>query len=161
MIAFAKEKEDRAATAKENKVIDKIIENAQMDIPDAMVASQARQINNDFARRIQAQGMSIEQYYQYTGMDEEKMIENTKPQALKTIQTRLVLEKIAEVEAIEVTEEEVEAEIKKMADAYKLEVEKVKELLGEDQLAQMKQDLAVQKAVTLVAEQAKEVEAAE
>ena len=102
------------------------------------------------------QGLSVEQYFQFTGMTAEKMQEEMKPQALKRIQTRLVLEKIAEVENIQPTQEEVDEEISKMAEAYKMEADKIKELLGDRELEQMKKDMAVQKAVTLVADEAKE-----
>ena len=105
---------------------------------------------------MQSQGLSMDQYFQFTGMTADKMMEDMKPQALKRIQTRLVLEKVAEVENIQPTEEEVEEEFKKMADAYKMEVEKIKELLGDRELEQMKKDMAVQKAVTLIADEAKE-----
>ena len=149
-----KEKEARAA--KENAAVDKAIENAQMEIPDAMLNTQVRQMLDDFSRRMQSQGLTMEQYFQFTGMTLDKMQEEMKPQALKRIQTRLVLEKIAEVENIQPTEEEVEEEFKKMADAYKMEVEKIKELLGDRELEQMKKDMAVQKAVTLIADEAKE-----
>ena len=127
-----------------------------MEIPDAMVDTQTRQMLDDFARRMQSQGLTMEQYFQFTGMTAEKMMEEMKPQALKRIQTRLVLEKIAEVENIQPTQEEVDEEISKMAEAYKMEADKIKELLGERELEQMKKDMAVQKAVTLVADEAKE-----
>jgi trigger factor len=153
-------KESAAENAKEDAAVDKIIENAQMDIPDPMVDTQARQLVDNFARRIQSQGLTLEQYYQFTGLDEAKVVEQMKPQALKQIQTRLVLEKIVEVEGIEAGEEEVTAEIENMAKAYKMEADKVRELLGEQQLSQLKKDLAVQKAVTFVAAEAVEVEAA-
>ena len=99
----------------------------------------------------------MEQYFQFTGQSMDKMMEDMKPQALKRIQTRLVLEKIAEVENIQPTQEEVDEEISKMAEAYKMEADKIKELLGDRELEQMKKDMAVQKAVTLVADAAKEV----
>ena len=149
-----KEKEARAA--KENAAVDKAIENAQMEIPEAMVDTQVRQMINDFASRMQSQGLTMEQYFQFTGMTVEKMQDEMKPQALKRIQTRLVLEKIAEVENIQPTEEEVNEEISKMAEMYKMEADKLKELLGDRELEQMKKDMAVQKAVTLVADEAKE-----
>ena len=149
-----KEKEARAA--KENAAVDKAIENAQMEIPDAMVDTQVRQMINDFASRMQSQGLTMEQYFQFTGMTVEKMQDEMKPQALKRIQTRLVLEKIAEVENIQPTEEEVNEEISKMAEMYKMEADKLKELLGDRELEQMKKDMAVQKVVTLVADEAKE-----
>ena len=153
---LTEKKEKAARTAKENAAVDKAIENAEMDIPDAMLNTQVRQMLDDFSRRMQSQGLTMEQYFQFTGMTLEKMQEEMKPQALKRIQTRLVLEKIAEVENIQPTEEEVEEEFKKMADAYKMEVEKIKELLGDRELEQMKKDMAVQKAVTLIADEAKE-----
>ena len=153
---LTEKKEKAARTAKENAAVDKAIENAEMDIPDAMLNTQVRQMLDDFSRRMQSQGLTMEQYFQFTGMTLEKMQEEMKPQALKRIQTRLVLEKIAEVENIQPTDEEVEEEFKKMADAYKMEVEKIKELLGDRELEQMKKDMAVQKAVTLVADEAKE-----
>jgi trigger factor len=152
-------KENAAKNAIEDAAVDKIIEGAEMEIPDAMVDTQARQMVDNFARRIQSQGLTLEQYYQFTGLDEAKVVEQMKPQALKQIQTRLVLEKIVEVEAIEPSEEDVTAEIESMAKAYNMEADKVREILGDQQLEQLKKDLAVQKAVTFVAEQAVEVEA--
>ena len=142
---------------KEEDVVGKIIENATMEIPDPMVDTQVRQMVQEFAQRIQSQGLSLQQYMQFTGMTAEKMMEDMKPQALKRIQTRLVLEKVAEVENIQPTEEEVNEEISKMAEAYKMEADKLKELLGERELEQMKKDMAVQKAVTVIADAAKEV----
>ena len=154
---LVEKKENEAKHAKEDAAVDKIIQNAQMDIPEAMLETQCRQILDDFSRRMQSQGLSMDQYFQFTGMTAEKMMEDMKPQALKRIQTRLVLEKVAEVENIQPTEEEVNEEISKMAEAYKMEADKLKELLGERELEQMKKDMAVQKAVTLVADAAKEV----
>ena len=154
---LVEKKENEAKHAKEDAAVDKIIENAQMDIPEAMLETQCRQMLDDFSRRMQSQGLSMDQYFLFTGMTAEKMMEDMKPQALKRIQTRLVLEKVAEVENIQPTEEEVNEEISKMAEAYKMEADKLKELLGERELEQMKKDMAVQKAVTLVADAAKEV----
>lgn len=153
---LTEKKEKEARAEKENAAVDKAIENAQMEIPDAMVDTQVRQMLNDFASRMQSQGLTMEQYFQFTGMTVEKMQEEMKPQALKRIQTRLVLEKIAEVENIQPTEDEVNEEISKMAEMYKMEADKLKELLGDRELEQMKKDMAVQKAVTLVADEAKE-----
>lgn len=153
---LTEKKEKEARAAKENAAVDKAIENAQMEIPDAMVETQVRQMINDFASRMQSQGLTMEQYFQFTGMTVEKMQEEMKPQALKRIQTRLVLEKIVEVENIQPTEEEVNEEISKMAEMYKMEADKLKELFGDRELEQMKKDMAVQKAVTLVADEAKE-----
>ena len=153
---LTEKKEKEARAAKENAAVDKAIENAEMEIPDAMLNTQVRQMMNDFASRMQSQGLTMEQYFQFTGMTAEKMQEEMKPQALKRIQTRLVLEKIAETENIEVSEDEVNEEISKMAEMYKMEADKLKELLGDRELEQMKKDMAVQKAVTLVADEAKE-----
>ena len=127
-----------------------------MDIPEAMIETQTRQMLDDFARRMQSRGLSMEQYFQFTGQSMDKMMEDMKPQALKRIQTRLVLEKIAEVENIQPTEEEVNEEISKMAEMYKMEADKLKDLIGENEMEQMKKDMAVQKAVTLVADAAVE-----
>ena len=153
---LTEKKEKEARAAKENAAVDKAIENAEMEIPDAMLNTQVRQMMNDFASRMQSQGLTMEQYFQFTGMTAEKMQEEMKPQALKRIQTRLVLEKIVEVENIQPTEEEVDEEISKMAAMYKMEADKLKELVGEREMEQMKKDMAVQKAVTFVAEAAKE-----
>ena len=127
-----------------------------MDIPELMTKTECRQMMDDFSRRMQQQGLSMEQYFQFTGQSVDKMMEDMKPQALKRIQTRLVLEKIAEVENIQPTEEEVNEEISKMAEMYKMEADKLKDLIGENEMEQMKKDMAVQKAVTLVADAAVE-----
>jgi len=127
-----------------------------MDIPELMTKTECRQMMDDFSRRMQQQGLSMEQYFQFTGQSMDKMMEDMKPQALKRIQTRLVLEKIAEVENIQPTEEEVNEEISKMAEMYKMEADKLKDLIGENEMEQMKKDMAVQKAVTLVADAAVE-----
>ena len=154
-------KEDVAKREKEDKVVDAIIENAQMDIPEAMVQNQIRQLVDDFVRRLQSQGLSIDQYYQFTGLDNAKIQEQMRPQALKRIQSRLVLEKVAEVENIQVTDERVDEEIAKMAEMYKMEADKLKELMGDYEKEQMKKDIAVQEAVTLVADAAKVTEVVE
>ena len=154
-------KEKEALRAKEDAAIEKIIENAEMEIPEAMLDTQCRQMMDDFGRRMQSQGLSMEQYFQFTGQTAEKMMEDMKPQALKRIQTRLVLEKIVEVENIQPTEEEVNEEISKMAAMYKMEADKLKEMLGDAEKEQMKKDMAVQEAVTILAEAAKEVEKTE
>ena len=151
-------KEGVAKREREDKAVDAVIANAQMDIPEAMIQNQIQQLMNDFVQRMQAQGLSIDQYYQFTGLDQSKIQEQMRPQALKRIQSRLVLEKVAEVENIQISDEKFEEELKIMADMYKLEVEKLKELMGDAEKEQMKKDIAVQEAVTLVAESAKAVE---
>ena len=153
---LAEEKEKDAQRAKEDAVINKIIETSEMDIPDAMVDAQIDQMADDFGRRMQSQGLSLEQYFQFTGLTMEKLRDELKPQALKRIQTRLVLEKIAEVEDIQPTDEQVDEEIAKMAEMYKMEADKLKEMIGEYEMTQMKKDMAVQQVVTLVADAAKE-----
>ena len=151
-----KKKEDEAKAAKEDQVIAAIVENATMEIPEAMVDTQVRQMADDFARRIQAQGLSLEQYFQFTGMDASKFMDTLKPQALKKINSRLVLEAVVEAEKIEVTEDEVEAELTKLAEAYKMEMDKVKELMGTREIEAIKMDLAVGKAVDFVTDAAVE-----
>ena len=157
---LTEKKEKEARTAKENAAVDKAIENAQMDIPELMTKTECRQMMDDFSRRMQQQGLSMEQYFQFTGQSKDKMMEDMKPQALKRIQTRLVLEKVAEAENIQPSEEEITEEIQKMADAYKMEADKIREAIGESGLEQMKKDMAVQKAVTVIADAAVEVEKA-
>ena len=157
---LTEKKEKEARTAKENAAVDKAIENAQMDIPELMTKTECRQMMDDISRRMQQQGLSMEQYFQFTGQSMDKMMEDMKPQALKRIQTRLVLEKVAEAENIQPSEEEITEEIQKMADAYKMEADKIREAIGESGLEQMKKDMAVQKAVTVIADAAVEVEKA-
>lgn len=149
-------KEREGKEQKENQAVDKAIENAQMDIPEAMVDMQVRQMVDDFTRRIQQQGLSIEQYFQFTGMTQEKMLDEMKPQAEKRIKTRLVLEAVAKAENIEVTDERLDEELQKMAESYQMEVDKLKEFMGENEKSQMKEDIAVQEAVTLIADAAVE-----
>lgn len=145
-------KEREAKEKKENQTVEQAVANAEIDLPEPMVDLQARQMADDFARRIMQQGMSLEQYFQFTGLSEEKMMEELKPQAEKRIRTRLVLEAIVAAENIEVSDERLEEELKKMADAYQMEVDKLKEFMGENEKKQMKEDIAVQEAVTLITE---------
>ena len=139
---LTEKKEADAKRQKEDEAVDKAVENASMEIPEAMIKTQVNQMVDDVSRRIQAQGLSMEQYFQFTGMTIDKLMEEMKPQALKRIQTRLVLEKIAEVENIQPSEERVEEEIGKMAEMYKMEKDKLRELIGDIELEQMKKDMA-------------------
>lgn len=148
-------KEKTAKTAKENALVDKVIENAQMDIPEPMIELEVRQMADEFAQRMQMQGLSMEQYMQYTGLTSEKLLEEMKPNAEKKIKTRLVLEAVVDAEKIEVSAEELEAEYKKLADMYQMEVDKVKEIMGTAGEENMKKDIAVQKAVDVIAESSK------
>jgi len=150
-------KEKEAKGAKEDAVLDKVIAGSTMDIPDAMIETQVRQMADDFAQRVQSQGLTIEQYFQFTGMNAETLLEQMKPQAVKTIQYRLTLEAIVKAENITVSDEEIDAEIAKMAETYKMEVDKLKELLGEKERTNLTMDMAVQKAVDLIEETAVEV----
>ena len=143
-------KEKELKTAKENEIVDKIIEGTTMDIPEPMIAAQVNQMAEDFAQRMQYQGLSLEQYFQFTGMDAKKFMETLKPQALKRIQSRLVLEAVAKAEKIEVSEEEMEKELTEMSSMYQMELDKLKELIGEKEKEQIKADIAVQKAVDFV-----------
>lgn len=145
-----------AKNKKEDAVIEKIIENASMELPDPMIELQAERLVDDFAQRLQMQGMSMDQYMQFTGSTIEAMTEQMKPQATKRIQSRLVLEAVAAAENIEISEEEVEAEINRMAEAYKMEIEKLRELISDAEKENMKSDLAIQKAVELVTDAAVE-----
>ncbi|MCI8725403.1 MAG: trigger factor [Hungatella sp.] len=146
-------KQKEAAIENENRVVEKVVENASMEIPEKMLETQVQNMINDYARRMQNQGMPMEQYMQYTGMTLESLQEQTRPQAEKSIRTRLVLEAVVKAEDIQISDEAVEEELQKMADSYKMEVEKVKEFMGERELKQMREDLAVQEAIDfLVAE---------
>ena len=153
---IADRKANEAKVKKEDEAMEKIIEAAKMDIPEAMVDTQVNRMAEDFARRLQQQGLSIEQYFQYTGMTAQKVLEDMKPEALTRIKSRLVLEAIVKAENIEISEDEVNAELQKMADMYKMELDKVKELMGENEEKQIKEDLAVQKAVDLIVDTAVE-----
>ena len=149
-----------AKNAKEDAVIYAIIADAKMDIPDAMVDTQQRQMLQDYAQRMQAQGISLEQYMQFTGMTTQMLMEQVKPQAMKRIQSRLVLEAVAVAEKLEATEEDFEEEVKTMAEVYSMDTDKVKELLGENGKKQVMQDIVVKKAAEFVTENAKEEKAA-
>lgn len=147
-------KKQNADEVKEEEVIKKIIENSKMDLPEAMIDTQVTRMADDFARRLESQGLSIEQYFQYTGQTEEKFAEELKPQAIQRIQSRLVLEAIAAAENIEVTEEDFNKEVEDMAKAYSMEVEKVKEYLSDNDKESIMEDLKVKKAVALVKDSA-------
>ena len=149
-------KENEGKQKREDQSVEQAVANAQIDIPEPMIDLQARQMADDFARRIMQQGMSLEQYFQFTGLTEEKMMEEFKPQAEKRIRTRLVLEAVVAAENIEVSDERLDEELQKMADAYQMEVDKLKEFMGDNEKKQMKEDIAVQEAVTLIADAAVE-----
>jgi len=149
-------KEKEAKRVNEDKVIDKIIETAVMDIPEAMIETQVKQMADEFAQRMKSQGLTIEQYFQYTGINSKQLFEQMKPQAVKRIQSRLVLEAIVKAENIIIAEEDVEKEFADMATTYQMEIDKIKELIGEKEKEQIIMDMAVQKAVDFVIEAAVE-----
>ena len=155
--AKIKERKEREGKQKrEDQSVEQAVANAQIDIPEPMIDLQTKQMADDFARRIMQQGMSLEQYFQFTGLSEEKMMEEFRPQAEKRIRTRLVLEAVVAAENIEVSDERLDEELKKMAESYQMEVEKLKEFMGDNEKKQMKEDIAVQEAVTLIADAAVE-----
>lgn len=150
------QKETEGKTKKEDQAVEQAVANATMEIPEPMINTQTRQMADDFAQRMMQQGLTMEQYFQFTGLTEEKMLEDLRPQALKRIQTRLVLEAIAQAENIEISDEKLDEEIAKMAEAYNMEADKLKEYMGENEKKQMKEDIAVQEAVTFLVENAEE-----
>ena len=152
------EKIEAAKTADEDKVVAKVIENATMEIPDQMVEEQVNGMVNDYARRLESQGISFKQYVEITGMTAEKIGEQMKPQAIKRIQTRLVLEAVVKAENIQADDAAVEEQFDKMAEDFKMDKEQIKGMFGEEQMAQLKEDLAVQKAIDFLVAEAKFVD---
>ncbi len=153
---LAGRKEEEARAKKEEAVVDAIIADAQMEIPGPMVETQQRQMVQEYAQRLQYQGISFEQYLQFTGMTSEQLMEQVKPQVMKRIQSRLVLEAVAAAENMSATEEEIEEELKKMGEAYQVEPDRVVELLGKDGRKQVSEDICVRKAADFVVENAVE-----
>lgn len=152
---LAEKKEIEANSKNEDAVVAKVVENATMEIPDKMIDAQAENMVQDMARRMQSQGLSLDMYLKYTGMTVEQMKEQARPDAEKRIRTRLVLEAVAKAENIQISDEKVDEEVAKMAEAYKMEVEKLKSYMSESDVKQMKEDLAVQQAVDLLVAEAK------
>ena len=150
------QKESEGKRKQEDQAVEKAVENASYEIPEAMITTNISQMEEDFARRMQSQGLTMEQYYQFTGMTEEKMAEEMRPQAVKRIETRLVLEAIAKAENIEISDEKLDEEIKKMAETYKMEADKLKEFMSDAEKKQMKEDMAVQEAITFLVDNAVE-----
>ena len=155
----AKIKDQKASEGKrkqEDQAVDAVVKNAQYEIPQPMIETQVMQMADDFAQRIQSQGIYLEQYFQFTGMTADKMMDELRPQAIKRIETRLVLEAIAKAENIEISDEKLDEELAKMAESYKMEVDKLKEFMDENEKKQMKEDMAVQEAITFLIENAVE-----
>ena len=153
---LSERKAQEAKRAKEDAVIDAIINDSDIEIPDPMLETEQRHMADDFGQRIQLQGINLEQYFQITGSSYDTLVEQIKPQAEKRIKSRLVLEAVAAKEGIEVSEEEYVKETERMAEIYQMEAEKVREMLGEKEKKQVMKDLAIQKAVDFVVENAKE-----
>lgn len=154
---ISERKEKEALTAKEDAVIDKLIEMTDLEIPEAMIDTQKRQMAEEFSQRIKMQGLTLEQYFQFTGLNANTFMEQLNPQAIKRIKSRLILEAVVKAENIVAEEEEIEKELKDMADSYNMEIDKVKESLGEKEMELVKMDIAVQKAIDLLTGFAKEV----
>ena len=153
---LVEQKENEAKRTKEDEAIQKIIDKSKMDIPDAMIDTQCDTMIEEFAQRIAQSGLSMDQYLQFSGMTVDKLREQVRPEATTRIQSSLVLEQIAKDENIEITDEDIDAEIEKMAKAYGMEADKLKEYMGESEKKSMKNDLAIQKAVELVMDNVKE-----
>ena len=149
-------KENNAKRTKEDEAIKKIIEKSEMEIPDAMIESQVQNMIQEFAQRLAQQGLSFDQYMQFSGMTMDKMKEQVRPEALTRIQSSLVLEQIAKEENFEITEDDVNAEIEKMAKAYGMEADKLKEYVGDAEKESMKRDIAIEKAVQFIMDNVKE-----
>ena len=152
---IAERKQKAAATENENRVVDKVVEGASMEIPDRMIDGQVENMIQDTVRRMQSQGLDLQQYLKYTGMTLDQMKEQARPQAIKRIQTRLVLEAVAKAENIQISDEKLDEEIGKMAQSYQMEADKLKSYMTEQDKDQMKEDLAVQEAVDLLVAEAK------
>ena len=153
---IAERKEAEARRTKEDEAIRKIVEKSSMEIPDAMIDTQVETMIEEFAQRIAQQGLSFEQYMQFSGMTMDKMKDQVRPEAISRIESSLVLEQIAKDENIEVSDADVDAEIDKMASMYGMEADKIKEYMGDAEKESMKKDLAIQKAVDLIMDNIKE-----
>ena len=155
---LAEKKEKEAKDKKEDAVIEAIVKDSKMDIPDAMIDTNVKNMVNDYARRLQSQGLSLEQYFMFTGLDMDKFREQMRPGAIKRIESRLILEAIVKAENFEVTDDEYEKELERIAEESKMEVDKLKEYIGDDEYGknQIIEDLKIQKAIDLIVENAKE-----
>lgn len=156
MKSLTEKKVASAKEEKENKALEAAVENAEMVIPDAMAEFECEQMINDYAMRLSQQGLSIDQYLMFTGMDMDGLKAQMKPQAIKTIKSRLVLEAIVNEEKLEANDDEIDAEIAKMAEMYGMEADKLKESIGDREKELMSKDVCLRKAVELVAAEAKE-----
>ena len=152
---LADAKAKSAAAANENAVIGKVVENAQIELPEPMIETQVEQMIDDYARRMQSQGLQLDQYMEYTGMTMDKLKEQFHPQAVRNLKTRLTLEKVVEAENIEVSEDAIDAEIKRMAEQYKVDFEKMQEFMSDEDKKNISMDLKIQEAVDFLVAEAK------
>ncbi len=151
---IAEKKEAEGKEKQEDEAVEQAVKNAQYELPEAMIETQVSQMAEDFARRIKSQGLTMEQYFQFTGLSAEKLLEDMRPQAVKSIETRLVLEAIVKAENIEVSDEKFDEEVQKMAEMYRMDADKMKETMGDREKERMKEDIAVQEAITFLVENA-------
>ncbi len=158
---LAEKKDNEAKSAKEDEAIKKIIETSSMDIPDAMIDTQCESMVDEFGQRIAQNGLSMEQYMQFSGMNLAQLKDQVRPNAITRIQSTLVLEQIVKEEQIAATDEEIDAEIENMSSLYQMEVDALKEMIGDSERKNIGKDLAIQKAVELIMSNAKEVEKSE
>ena len=154
-------RKEEAKREKENEVVEKVVENITVELPEPMVDEQTQQMIQEFAGRLSSQGLSFDQYMQMTGMTVDALMGQMKPEAEKRIRTRLALEAIVDAEKIKATAKDIDKEIENMANMYQMEVDKIKEMIGDAEKEQIGKDLAVQKAVDFVVKNAVEVEPAE
>ena len=154
-------RKEEAKREKENAVVEKVVENITVELPEPMIDEQTQQMIQEFAGRLSSQGLSFEQYMQMTGMTADALMGQMKPEAEKRIRTRLALEAIVDAEKIKATAKDIDKEIENMANMYQMEVDKIKEMIGDAEKEQIGKDLAVQKAVDFVVKNAVEVEPAE
>ena len=154
--SIAKKKESEGREKQEDDVVEQAVKNAQYELPEAMVETQVSQMAEDFSRRIKGQGLTMEQYFQFTGLSAEKLLEDMRPQAEKSIETRLVLEAIVKAENIEVSDARFDEEVQKMAEMYRMDADKMKETMGDREKARIKEDIAVQEAITFLVDNAVE-----
>ena len=152
---LSERKQKAAASENENRVVDKVVENASMEIPDRMLDGQIDNMVQEMARNMESQGLSMDLYLKYTGMTMDQIREQMRPQAEKRIKTRLTLEAVVKAENIQTSDERLDEEIQKLADNYKMEADKLKEYMTDRDKDQMKEDIAVQEAVDFLVAEAK------
>ena len=153
---LSERKAKEARNKKEEAVVEKLIEEAEMDVPEAMINTETKRSVDEYAQQLRYQGLSLEQYFMFTGLTEEKLMEQSRPGIEKRIKGRVALEAVAEAENIEVTEEELEKEFADMAEQYRTEAEKIKEMMGEQEIKMIKKDVRIRKALDFVVDNAKE-----